>query len=115
MLSRVKHEVEQHLQAVKNHLQQLDATRKSLRAKINSFSHNLGLDAQNFKVRGGEAYVCLRVDGKELKHVFLSQLYDGPLAVRSEAVSRQRQYASGHPLPRTRTEDEAAGRWGQVD
>lgn len=65
MLSRVKHEVEQHLQAVKNHLQQLDATRKSLRAKINSFSHNLGLDAQNFKVRGGEAYVCLRVDRKE--------------------------------------------------
>lgn len=58
MLSSVKHEVEQHLQAVKNHLQQLDATRKSLRAKINSFSHNLGLDAQNFKVRGGEAYVC---------------------------------------------------------
>lgn len=54
MLSRVKHEVEQHLQAVKSHLQQLDATRKSLRAKINSFSHNLGLDAQNFKVRGGD-------------------------------------------------------------
>ena len=66
VLSRVKHEVEQHLQAVKNHLQHLDATRKSLRAKINSFSHNLGLDAQSFKVRGGEVYVCLRVDGKEL-------------------------------------------------
>lgn len=62
MLSRVKHEVEQHLQTVKNHLQQLDVTRKSLRAKINSFSHNLGLDAQSFKVRGGE----VRVDGKEL-------------------------------------------------
>lgn len=69
MLSRVKHEVEQHLQTVKIHLQQLDTTRKSLRAKINSFSHNLGLDAQSFKVRGGEVYVCLRIDGKELTHL----------------------------------------------
>ena len=43
---------------------------------------------------------------------FLPQLYDGPMAVRSEAVSRQRQYATGHPLPRARTEDEAAGRGG---
>lgn len=69
VLSRVKHEVEQHLQTVKIHLQQLDTTRKSLRAKINSFSHNLGLDAQSFKVRGGEVYVCLRIDGKELTHL----------------------------------------------
>ena len=38
-----------------------------------------------------------------------SQLYDGPLVVRSDAVSRQRQYASGYPMPKTRTEDEAAG------
>lgn len=52
VLSKVKREAEHHLQIVKTHLQQLDATRKTLKAKVNSFSHSLELDAQNFKVRG---------------------------------------------------------------
>ena len=54
VLSKVKREAEHHLQTVKTHLQQLDATRKTLKAKTNSFSHSLELDAQNFKVGGSD-------------------------------------------------------------
>lgn len=84
VLSRSKRKVEQHLQTVRSRLQELDHIRRTLKPKIASYARSLELDAQNFK------------------------LYGGPVAVRSDAVSRQRQYVSACPAPKHRTEDTGA-------
>ena len=43
-----------------------------------------------------------------------SQVYDGPLHVRSGSVSRQRHYASGYPAPKTRVCEDGVGEQSMI-